>query len=100
MDFFCSGDKTLSSPGGTGSTNPSQSAISQWVGVCTSCGSVSSREMTAFVPDSFELYIYIRKAFRSGDKTLFSPGGAGSKKPQPINNQPVGLGFPHRAGRY
>ena len=36
-----------------------------------------------------------------GDGNLSSPGCAGSMSdPQPISDRPVGLGFPHRAGRF
>ena len=57
---FSSGDRTLSSPGGAGSTNPSQSAISQRGWVSTPCGVVSTRGTTVFVPVSLELSIYRR----------------------------------------
>ena len=42
----------------------------------------------------------IWKALRSGDGTLSSPGCAGFiYEHQPISDRPVGLGFPHHAGR-
>ena len=43
------------------------------------------------------------KDFSSGDRTLSSsifPRCRWLHDPQPISNQPVRLGFPHRAGRY
>ena len=52
---FCSGDRTLYSPDGAGSTNPGQSAISQWVEGSTPCGAVSTRGTTVFVPVMLEL---------------------------------------------
>ena len=67
--------------------------------------------------------VEIWRDFSSGDKTLSFPGAAGRRRrpgcggtptstkgvtlaarwlhePQPISNQPVGLGFPHPARRY
>ena len=57
--------------------------------------------------------VEICKDFQSGDETQSFPSAATSAlargatlaarwlyEPQPISNQPVGLGLPHRAGRY
>ena len=42
-----------------------------------------------------------RKGFCSEDGIIrILPGCRWLHEPQPISNQPVGLGFPHRAGRY
>ena len=45
--------------------------------------------------------VQVRHNFFTGDRTLSSPGGAGfNLEPQPINDRPVGLRFPHLAGQF
>ena len=38
--------------------------------------------------------------FGTGDEALSDPGAADLPESHPISDQPVGMGFPHRAGRY
>ena len=82
--------------GGDGSTNPSQSAISQWGWVSTPCEAMSTWGTTAFVPGVLKLQIY---------SNIYDPGmgpypsRAALAPSQPISNKTVRLQFPHRAGR-
>ena len=46
---FCSEDGIVYSPGASGFTNPSESAISRWGWVSTTCGAVSTRGTIVFV---------------------------------------------------
>ena len=73
--YLESGDGTLSSAGGAGSTNPSQSAISQWGwGFHTVRGSID-RGTTVFLHGVLELYMYgIIYHLYFGDETI-RPGG-------------------------
>ena len=77
-----------------------QSAISQrdW-GFLAVWGGVDPRKV-GFLPRLAES-LQIWNDLWTGDGALSSRGGAGSTNgPQPIRDRPVGLGFPHRAGRY
>ena len=76
----------------------SRSAIIQWgVGVSTPCRAVSIRGTTVFVPGASDL----RMDGRTSDPGIeLILGRRWLHEPQPISNQPVGLGFPHHAGRY
>ena len=77
-----------------------QSAITQqdW-GSLTVRGGVDLRTL-GFLPRLVEV-LEIWNDLCTGDGTLSSRGGAGATyEPQPIRDRPVGLGFPHRAGRY
>ena len=68
MEGFLIRDETLSSPIGAGSTNPSQSTISQWGWVSTPCRAVSTRGIAVFV------HILHRAArFRPGEPPFSSP---------------------------
>ena len=124
--YFESGHETLSSPGvagprrcpkmklspRVGSMSPSQSATSQldW-GFHTLRDGIDPGDLR-FRPRVFGV-VDIWKYFCPGDGNLSSPGAAGPRRcpagklstragsePQPISNQPVGLGFPHPAGRH
>ena len=55
-------------------------------------------ETIVFLPGLLELYMY-RIIYGPGG-TLSSPGATELHEPQPISDQPVGLGLPHHAGRY
>ena len=68
------------------------------VGVSKPCGAVSTPDITVFVPGSLELYMYGMIYDPGMDPIL--PGCRWLHKLQPISDRPVGLGFPHRAGRY
>ena len=47
------------------------------------------------------LEIDVERPLDRGLDPKFSRGGAGSTcEPWPLESQPAGLGFPHRAGRY
>ena len=79
--------------------NSNQSAISQrdW-GFLTVWGGVDPRKL-GFLP-RLVVVLEIWSDLWTGDGTLPSRDGAGSTyEPQPIRDRPVGLGFPHRAGR-
>ena len=78
--------------------SPSQSAITQWgrgfhtlrggidPGICVSLGCWSCRYVEGFLTRGWELIL---------------PGVRCSMyDPPPISDRPVGLGFPHRAGRF
>ena len=87
-------------PPGTALWSSNQSAISQrdW-SFLTVRGGVDPRTL-GFLPRLVKV-LEIWNDFWTGHGTLPFRGGAGSKyELQPIRVQPVGLGFPHRAGRY
>ena len=65
-----------------------------WFAVCWNC-----RGMKGFLIRGWDLYIPVSGATSTldGGATL---AARWLHEPQPISNQPVGLGFPHRAGRY
>ena len=79
-----------------GLTNPSQQWCTRSWGFHTVRGGIV-RGDNRFRPRIIGV-VNIRKAFCSEDRIL--AGCRWRHEPQPINNQPVGLGFPHRAGRY
>ena len=83
-----------------GPMSPSQSAITQlgW-GFHTLRGGIDPRNLR-FRPRVVGV-VEIWKDFQPGDGNLSSPGCAGSMYDlQLITDRPVGLGFPHRAGRF
>ena len=123
---FLSGDGNVSSPGAArprgwpegqlpphaGSMSTSRSAITQWGRGClTAPGGIdrgdpfsspvcwSCRDMEGFLMLGWHLILH----GRSGTPTL-SRGetlAAGwHHEPEPVRNQPVGLGIPHRTGQY
>ena len=79
-----------------GFTHPSQYGAPA-VGVSKPCGPVSSGGITDLFPDKLKSYME-GVLFRGWDRML--PGCRWLDEPQSISNQPVGLGVPHRAGRY
>ena len=87
---FRSGDGTLSSLGGAGSMNPSQSAISQsGVKVSTPCGAVSNRGTNVSSPVCWTCRCIEGFLIRGWDPIL--PVWRWLHEPQPISNQPVGV---------
>ena len=80
--------------------SPRQSATSQWDwGFHTLRGGIDPGDLRfrTRVVGAVDVW----KDFSSGDGNPSSPGCAGSMyDPQPVSNRPVGLGFPHRAGRF
>ena len=94
-----SGDGALSSPGGAGFTNLSQSAIIRWGwGFYTVSGGIDPKDYR-FRP-RFVGVVDVRNDLWSGDGTLILPGCRWLHEPQPVSDQSMGLGFPHRAGPY
>ena len=94
---FCSGDATAYSRGAVGFTN-SQSESAGGVGISISCGAVSNRGTTVFVPGWLELQMYDR--ISDPGMGLYPPGWHWLHETQLISNQPVATGFPQGAGRY
>ena len=83
----------------TDCTIPSQSAIGQWDwGFHTVRGVFDPRDH-CFRPRVVGV-VEVWKDFQSGDGNLSSRGALALYDPQPISDRPVGLGFPHRAGRF
>ena len=75
---FCSEDGIVYSPGASGFTNPSESAISRWGWVSTTCGAVSTRRTT--VLRSRPRFVgVVRVCGRISDPGMgpSRPGGAG-----------------------
>ena len=77
------------------SRTPAYQHSASGVGVSTPCWAVSTRGITAFV-------LVCRscrgmEGYLSRGCNLFLPGWRWFYKPQPISDQPEGLGFPHRA---
>ena len=71
------GDEKLSSPGGAGSTDPSEWAISQWGGgFSTPCVAVSTRLRTTTFSSPMCWGCRCMQGFMSWDGTLSSPVGA------------------------
>ena len=82
--------------------SPANQRSASETGVSTPCGAVSTRGITVFVPRLSELKRYGRIS-NPGWETIF-PGVRWLYVRSPANQRfsdwPVGLGFPHRAGRF
>ena len=96
---FCSGDGTVYSPGATGVTSPSQTAISQlgWRFYAVR-GSIKPRGPPFSSPACWSCRCM--QGFLTRKWYLILPTWRWLHEPEPISNQPVELGFPHRTGRY
>ena len=77
---------------------PANQQSASGVGVSTPCGTVSTRGTTVFVLVVLQLEMHGRISDpRMGP---YPPRVALAPRTQPISNQLVSLGFPHRAGQY
>ena len=87
-------------PPSTALRSSHQSTISQRDWSFLAVGALSTGERSVVLPRLVE-GLDISNDLWTGDGILSSSSGAGpTHEPQSVRDQPVGLGFPHRAGRY